>query len=160
MRQGTLVRIETDDEGTFGLFTLDDGFSCYIAELPYRDLDGNGMSDPEYSCIDAGTYRVEWTTNENPKHGECYEVRKVKGRTDILIHPGNFVGDRKKGLKCDARGCLLPGRAIMTIAGQKGVSSSKDALQALLIALERAPFELTVRWADGVGPCAQKSPNV
>src|SRR3972149_657673 len=57
-----LRRIETGDDGTFGVLTTPSGLQIYIAELPWR---GN---KPGKSCIPAGTYVVEWTSK--PKHGE------------------------------------------------------------------------------------------
>jgi hypothetical protein len=141
-RFAVLTRTETDDSGTFGTLTTDNGFFCYTGELPWRE-NASGRS-----CIPAGVYRAVWATS--PRHGECYHLQKVEGRTDIEIHSANWMGDEAKGLKCQLLGCIAPGRAIMDIVGQKGVSSSKEALAFLVADLEKEPFLLTINWKDGV----------
>lgn len=142
MRKATLLRTETDDLGTFGLLTTDSGFQCYIGELPWRD------NLKEKSCIPAGTYKCVW--QKSPKHGMCYELEKVKDRTDVQIHSANWVGDAGKELRSQVLGCLAPGRAIGEIMGQKAVMSSKDALAGLEDDLDRETFELTISWKEGV----------
>lgn len=139
MRKGRLVRTETDEDGTFGLLCLDTGFSCYVLERP---------TTGEYPCIPAGTY-VFKIRKDSPKHGVVYEAEKVPGRTNIQIHNANWADE--------LLGCLAPGRAILDIERKdgtikKGVTSSKDACYALMNDLEKAPFELTISWKDGVNP--------
>lgn len=141
LRKARLTRIETSDEGTFGIFKTDT-FECYTVELPWR---GNAIGA---SCIPAGSYKFVWS--KSPKHGECYEAEKVEGRTDIQIHSANWAGDVTKGFKSQLQGCIAPGRAIMSVAGQKGVSSSRDALAGLVLDLEKEPFLLTVSWSEGL----------
>lgn len=149
MNKADILRFESDDSGTYGNFWTS-AFECYTLELPWRDLDKDGIGDQQKSCITAGTYRCVWA--KSPKYGECYHVENVKGRSNILIHAANWAGDESKGLKCQLLGCIAPGRAIGPIAGQKGVMSSKDALAALEEAMGREPFELTISWADEINP--------
>lgn len=142
MKSATLTRTETGDAGTFGTLVTESGFQCYTGELPWR---GNESGK---SCIPEGVYTC--ARANSPKHGPCYYVTEVPKRSDIEIHSANWMGDESKGLKCQLLGCIAPGRAIMDIAGQKGVSSSKDALASLEADLEKEPFTLTIVWADGV----------
>lgn len=135
LRKVKLVRFETDDLGTFGKLSTGT-FECYTVELPWRN------NDPGKSCIPNGTYKCSWRTST--KHGECYGVNGVAGRSDIEIHSANWAGDESKGYKCQLLGCIAPGRAIMDIAGQKGVSSSRDTLDWLVADLEKEAFELTI----------------
>lgn len=147
-RKVTIERTETDDEGTFGLLTTDTGWQCYTGELPWRD------NEQGKSCIPAGTYPAVW--RPSPKHGECYGVESVPGRTDIEIHSANWMGDQDKGKKCQLAGCIAPGRAIDTLVGQKATISSRDALAGLVEDLGKEPFILTIKWREGVGPVVQK----
>jgi hypothetical protein len=144
MRKVTLTRTETGDEGTFGNLVTDSMFHVYSLELPWRD---NAVGK---SCIPPGTYRCEM--RDSPKHGKCYHVLKVSGRTDVLIHAANWAGDAEKGFKSQLQGCISVGRAINTHIGQMAVLSSRDALKALEDDLDREPFELTVKWGAGIGP--------
>lgn len=137
MRKVTITRFETDDLGTFGQLMTDSGFQCYSAELPWRD------NKPEVSCIPVGVYKCEW--RKSPKHGYCYHLLKVPGRTDVQIHSGNWSGDATKGFKTHVLGCILLGRAIDKIAGQKAVLSSRDAIEGFHKDLEQETFELTVK---------------
>lgn len=141
MRYVTLTRTETGDDGTFGLIKTDSGFSCYSGELPWR---GNAIG---ISCIPAGVYVVQ--RFNSPKHGECYLITDVPGRTVTEIHKGNFCGDISKGRKSDVEGCVLPGNALGDIAGQPCVLASGDALARLEADLECQPFQLTIKWGPG-----------
>lgn len=142
MRKATLTRTETGETGTFGILVTDSGFSCYTGELPWKNNIQGKSSIPDgiYQCI----------RSDSTKHGMCYHVQGVTGRTDIEIHSANWMGDVDKGLKCQLLGCIAPGRAIIDIIGQKGVSSSRDALYSLEEDLEKKPFELTIKWSNGV----------
>lgn len=139
MRKVTVNRTETGDDGTFGTLRTDSGFQCYTLELPDKN------NNPGKSCIPPGTYQCEKRTS--PKHGKCYYVLNVPGRTDIEIHSANWAGDTDKGLKCQLLGCLAPGRAIGELEGQKAVLSSRDALIGLECDLAGETFALTIGWA-------------
>ena len=146
MRTATLTRTETSDAGTFGIIQTDSGFSCYSGELPWRN------NTPNISCIPEGVYVVHRIIS--PKHGPCYCLTDVPGRTDVEIHKGNWCGDESKGLKTDVLGCILTGNALGELAGQACVLNSKDALERLEQDLENESFQLTVKWGPGVGPKA------
>lgn len=136
MRTVTIKRIESDDSGTFGLLSTDSVFSCYTAELPWRE------NHSETSCIPEGEYRCVWGLSS--KHGPVFVVLDVPERSHILIHAGNWAGDVSKGLRSSVKGCILLGRAIDQIAGQKALLSSRDAVSAFEDDMERSPFDLII----------------
>jgi hypothetical protein len=131
-----LRRFEKSDQGIFGEMSTDSGFSIYIGECPDRD------NAPGLSCVRPDRYSVEGV--ETPRHGWAYKLEDKHGRTGVLFHAGNFVGDRTKGYKSNSEGCLIPGRAVGEIAGQKAVLSSRDALNAFVEEMERQPFILEI----------------
>lgn len=102
--------------GTNGTISHIGGEICHSIELPWRD---NAVGQ---SCIPEGRY--ELMKRVSRKYKEHLYVRKVPGRTYILIHPAN---DALKEL----RGCIAP---VTTLAGDGiGWSSRKanDKLKAL-----------------------------
>ena len=137
-----IVRQSTGPTGTFGILR-GPMFECYTLERP---------ATGDHPCIPAGTYKVVWTSkDDNPTHGPCYQIMGVKGRTDILIHPANWFDQ--------LLGCVALGRSHQEVEGERpkgakrkmeGVSSSRDAVAALVAALDRQDFELTISWAEGV----------
>ncbi len=144
MRTATLTRTETSIEGTFGTIVTDSGFSIYSGELPWKS------NVHEFSCIPSGVYIVQRIVST--KHGPCYVLTDVPGRTDVEIHSGNWCGDTTKGLKSDVLGCIITGRALGSLAGQASVLSSRDALKGLEADLESLPFQLTVEWEPKIDP--------
>src|SRR3990167_9106461 len=99
MRTGTLTRLRTGDDGTFGHLVLDSGFRCVMLELPWRD------NQRGRSCVPAGRYLFAWRT-DSPKHGACYEEwddpstsarEDIANRDNIQIHAANLPGDDSFG---------------------------------------------------------------
>ncbi len=143
VRKATLTRTETSNEGTFGTLVTDSGFSIYSGELPWRSNTSN------ISCIPAGIYIVQRIVS--PKHGPCYCLTDVPGRTDVEVHRGNWCGDVDLGFKSDVKGCIITGRALGSLAGQASVLSSGDALKGLEADLECLPFQLEIVWSPNLG---------
>lgn len=149
MRTATLTRPSpggNDDEGTFGNWLSDSGFKCFTIELPWR----NNASD--ISCIPPGTYTCHWINS--PKHGWCFEVMAVPGRTMCEIHSANMAGDVSKGLVSQLEGCIAPGLSISEFpagvvpagdVAQNGVTDSKAALNMLEEDIGTDDFELTIQ---------------
>lgn len=132
-----LIRTSTSDEGTFG-HLIADNIHCYTGELPDR---GN---KPNMSCIPEGSYRCEVVKSPHFKM-ELYHVTNVPNRSKILIHAGNWCGDRKKGYRSDSYGCILLGLHKGVLMGQKAVIASKTALNAFMAYMEYKPFILEVK---------------
>jgi hypothetical protein len=142
MRTAKLTRLETGDHGTFGRLVTDSGFSCATGELPWRD------NERKRSCIPAGVYRCTWRKSSN--FGWCYHVEGVAvpwhpdWRTEILIHVGNYCGDKALGFRADVLGCILVGTATGYLDEQRALVQSKRAFHELEAAMDREPFELTI----------------
>lgn len=94
-------------------------FQFKTLELPWEN------NTQRISCIPAGLiYMI--TKHESPKFGECYWVKNVPNRSEVLIHPGNY--------HTQILGCILPGRDHIDINGdgQLDVTSSKATMTELL----------------------------
>lgn len=136
VREATLVRDPSEDTGTTGKFFLKPSLHIYSMEPPDR---GN---KPEISRINPGKYRLEpWNS---PHFGKCYRFVSVLGHVDVLLHKGNWGGDKALGLKSDTKGCVMVGNAIGELAGQKCILNSKDAFDRLMADLDGAPLDLTI----------------
>jgi hypothetical protein len=87
------------------------------------------------SCIPEGVYKV--SRHYSPTFKECFHVQSVPGRSEILIHPGNFVEN--------SRGCILVGMKHVDLNkdGIIDISSSKMAM-TLLLKLLPQQFDLTI----------------
>ena len=131
-----LIRKPSTADGTFGQFVGFD-FDFYSLELPYRDEDANGLSDPQRSCIDIGTYLCTWHTS--PKYGPCYQVTNVPGRSHILIHPANWAHQ--------LLGCIAIGKGRGVLKGKPAITQSKAAIKEFHEAMRGEPFQLEVSWA-------------
>ncbi len=152
MKTAILQRELTSDQGTPGRITFGDKVR-YTQELPFRDLDGNGIGDSQFSCITPGTYEMEW--HESPSKGWCYRLKGVVGRSEILMHRANLAGDSKKGYIAELLGCIAlgVGRAVFTdyhdkqIKPQQGITSSKQACDEFYAWGNKEPVTLIVKAA-------------
>jgi hypothetical protein len=123
-----LYREPSTDEGTRGILLFDDTY-IHAIELPDRDNLSNR------SRIPAGRYSV--SVRNSPRYGRVYHVDSVPGRTHVLLHHGNYAGDKEKGLRTHSAGCILLGSKRGVLNGQRAVLSSRSA---------RRKFELTMNW--------------
>lgn len=137
----TRQRVQDDTAGTPG--TLDAGtFKCKTLELPWRD-NAKGVS-----CIPEGTYTCR--LHKSPRFGWVYWITNVPGRSEIVMHAGNFAGDRAKKLRSDVRGCVLVGDSFGQLQGQFAVLRSGLTLQRLMTHLRGvSEFDLEVRYEAG-----------
>lgn len=108
---------------TIGEAELIDQKNCQLMgfvtlELPWL------LNQNEVSCIPEGTYKA--IKHISPTFGETLWIQSVHGRSEILIHVGNYMKN--------TRGCILPGSRKADIDGDgfMDVTSSGDTLKALL----------------------------
>lgn len=131
--QAVLLRIASDMKSTRGnLFFYEGNSKIYracVLELPWKD------NKPRVSCIPEGVYPVTKIAN-HPKYGNCFLLHEVPGRSEVMIHPGNYT---KQIL-----GCLLPGDAFRDIDkdGALDVTNSKPTLNMLY---KLAPNSFTLK---------------
>lgn len=134
-----ILRVSESDEGTFG-YAVVAGRMFRSLELPDRDNRTN------VSRIPAGVYDIEYVKTGRPHGGRwfSYWLKDVPGRSGILIHSGNWAGDRFKGLKTNSWGCILLGQAVGVLGGQRAVISSKSAVYAFNEAMRHRSGKLRI----------------
>lgn len=140
-----IEREKSCDEGTFGTLIIEGiTWCCFTGELPWRD---NAIGK---SCIPIGTYECVW--HKSPKFGWCYRVKNVPGRSHILIHAANFMGDRSKGFKSELNGCIALGNNIGIIPSnlQKAIIDSRVAVNKFASILKNEPFKLIIKEKEEV----------
>lgn len=133
-----LFRLKRSDQGTEGLLVHDD-FTCRTLELPWRE------NQRQISCIPAGEYDVEVRLSN--KYGRVYWVRRVPNRTYILIHSGNFAGDKSKGYKTHVMGCILLGKKMGYLGNQIAILNSRITVRAFTEMMDYEPFKLRIQEA-------------
>jgi len=137
-RRVEIFRLQRSDQGTAGLLVSED-FNCRTLELPWRD------NRRQISCIPPGIYDVEIRLSN--KYGRIYWVRRVPDRTYILIHSGNYAGDKSKGYKTHVMGCILLGKKSGRLGGQAAVLNSRVAVRNFMEEIEYEPFKLRIQEA-------------
>jgi len=141
VKKGVLERLESSDEGTFGILRYYDGeylHYFYAGELPWRD------NAPNVSCIPKGVYTVMWT--RSPRFKRCmYLVAKVAKRSGIRAHAANFMGDDTKGFRKQLHGCIALGEKLGWLGGQKAILVSRPAMRRFENILKGEPFELEIK---------------
>ena len=135
-----LMRLKRNDQGTSGVL-IAPGFACYTLELPWYNNQRN------ISCIPAGEYNVQMRVS--PKYGEVYHVKEVPNRSYILIHSGNWAGDKTKGYKTHVNGCILLGAERGTLAGQMAVLNSRITVKRFMRHMGKQPFKLMIHESFG-----------
>ncbi len=139
MRKVALIRTESGDQGTFGVI-LFGKYNFVTVELPWKD-NNRGVS-----CIPFGKYNCEIV--QSPHFGEVYQVKDVQGRSHILLHSGNWGGDKTKGLRTDTDGCIILGKRLGFIYKQKAVKQSRCAFDIFMEEMNKEPFELDISGLD------------
>ena len=100
---------------------------CNTLELPFKANMRN------VSSIPTGSYIVGRRFSE--KHSEHLKVYDVQGRTNILIHPANYVSQ--------LRGCISLGKYFVDLNKDSNldVSNSRDTMDKVLCVLTNAEVE-------------------
>jgi hypothetical protein len=118
------------EKHTSGCLHVFDGdrsvFNCKTLELP----DFNNAKN--ISCILPGVYDVEKYTR--PTGQVVFLLKNVPSRTNVEIHPGNYVS----GKKIDTEGCILPGLRFVDINGDGNLDIA-DSTKAMNILLSLMP---------------------
>lgn len=135
--KATLYRIESSNEGTFGLMVAQQ-LCLYSGELPWRD-NRSGIS-----CIPAGSYEVVWAWSNHFRR-PMYLLLGTEPRAGIREHSANFMGDRAMGLKCQLEGCIALGEKLGWMGGQKAVLISKPAIRRFEEFMQHKLFTLEIR---------------
>lgn len=119
---------------TLGRLVLFEGnqVKLQLCTLELPDL-GNQKN---ISCIPEGKYEVHRIYS--PKFGKCFHVQEVPGRSEILIHKGNY--------NKDTHGCILVGmgHADINEDGVMDVIESTRAMEKLQNAITTDQFELII----------------
>lgn len=103
-----------------------------VLELVTIELPDNG-NQKNVSCIPEGTYKLSKIVR--PNGDPAFLVHNVPGRTNILIHKGNYA----TGRKVDTEGCILPGVYWDDLNGDGAldVAESTMAMEKLLAVLPK-----------------------
>lgn len=134
-----LYRADSTDQGTAGVLRHQETEICYMMELPWRDNAHN------VSCIPAGKYWVKYLPRSGSgKYKDVYHVTGVPNRSGILMHAGNYAGNRDKGFKTHSWGCLLPASRLGYLSGQLAGLASRAALRKLHKVTGRSDFYLEI----------------
>ena len=141
MRKAWLERLETSNEGTFGVLRVEN-HDCleffYTGELPWRKNKAN------VSCIPKGKYIAIWT--KSPRFQRLmYLISKVPARAGIRVHAANFMGNPKKGFRRQLHGCIALGEKLGWLGGQKAILVSRPAIRRFEDITNGKPFELEIK---------------
>ncbi len=108
MRFIELVRMETSEEGTFGIMKIDKKIFCITLEPP------NKQNLSNISSIPTGQYIIK--PYSSAKFPEVYQVIDVPERTNVLFHKGNTVGH--------TAGCIILGQTVGKLKGDRAILNS------------------------------------
>lgn len=139
-----ITRLKTGDDGTFGSLECDNPkYRCVTLEQPDRN------NAPAISRIPAGTYRAEWVWSPRLQRN-TYRLHDVAGRVGILIHPGNFAGDRKMGYYSELMGCISLGSHVAKLRNPQGdiqqaVHLSRHVVAEFEALCQQRPLLITIK---------------
>lgn len=136
MRQVTIVRSRSSNQGTPGRILIDGRSFCFSLELPWKDNASN------VSCIPTGSYIIE--PFKSARFGEVYLVLDTLPRTYILFHAGNWAGSTAHGFRTHSHGCVLLGNRRGLLENQKAVLASRLALSRFKTAIGRGKARLEI----------------
>ena len=107
-------------------------FECKTLELPWLN------NNRRVSCIPTGKYKA--VKHVSPKFGNCLWIKDVPNRSEILIHPANYVRQ--------LLGCIALGNKHidMNRDGLMDVADSKTTVNKLLNLIEGKEIEVEIIW--------------
>ena len=134
-----LHRAGSTSHGTPSTLKYKGEIICWMMELPDRDNKSN------LSCIPKGKYLVKYLPRSgSDKYRDVYHVTNVPNRSGILIHAGNYTGDRMSGFRTHSYGCLLPASRLGVLAEQIAGLASRNALRSIHEITQRQSFYLEI----------------
>jgi hypothetical protein len=142
----TLTRVAAPQQ-TLGVLRHEpSGWACCTLELPWADNKNRRSCIPPGPGEEAITYKAK--RHESPRYGETLYLPGVPGRSEILIHAGNYVSD--------TLGCILVGAQFRDLDGDSltDVTSSRQTLGVLLQKVDGEEAELNIGWADTPEPAS------
>lgn len=95
-------------------------------ERPWKD------NVPDISCIPLGLY--DCIPHDSLKHPDTYEITSVPGRSECLLHIGNYPND--------SLGCILLGLA--RVKDIPMVQHSESAMNIMRSIIHKAKFQLEI----------------
>lgn len=124
MKVLTIKRIAMSAVSSLGVMFDEQTPFALTMELPWAN------NEPNKSCIPKGEYLIRRVVKI--KHGECFEILDVPGRSDILIHKGNFP--------TDSRGCVILGEQF-----EDALNPAADKVVTAVLASGKAYSEFMTR---------------
>lgn len=115
MKRLLINRIRQSSKQTEGEAELFDSkgetlFTFKTLELPWRN------NERRVSRIPEGKYEAQ--PHRSPQFGKSVWIRNVPGRSEILLHLGNYVGSNNpRTERGDSLGCILVGKKFADITG-------------------------------------------
>lgn len=116
MKKYKLIRFQQEDKATLGKLLDENGYIiCYTLEDPWKNNFKN------ISCIPEGVYKC--VKHNGTKYQNVWKLLGVIGRSNILIHNGNYA--------TDTQGCILVGQSHTEYKGLPMVNNSKNTLKKM-----------------------------
>lgn len=134
MRIEVLRTIDNGKQTNGVMYVVNEGkilFECYTLELPWKD------NERRVSCIPEGEYKA--IKHRSPKFGNSVWIQDVPGRSEILIHPANYVRQ--------LLGCIAVGSDLRDIDGDglEDTTNSRNTMDKLLSFLPKK-FDVVVKY--------------
>lgn len=130
MKQVNLIRAWQDHRVTLGMIKIVDADHrpLYTLENPWMH------NEPNVSCIPPGEYVC--TPYSGTHYKNVYKLCHVPGRTDILIHWGNW--------EKNTQGCILLGTGSGIMKDEPAVSNSMEAVNLFRGIIGKEDFILRI----------------
>lgn len=134
MRIEVLRTIDNGKQTNGVLYVVDEDkilFECYTLELPWKD------NQRRVSCIPEGEYKG--IKHHSPKFGNSVWIQDVPNRSEILIHPANYVRQ--------LLGCIAVGSDLKDIDsdGLEDTTNSRNTMDKLLSFLPKS-FDVQIKY--------------
>lgn len=126
-----IKRVSHDDDGTYGVFLIDDKPVCVTLEEEWDSSKSKVTGSDK--AIMPGKYSVK--AYSGTKFKNVFLLDKVPGRSAILIHNGNTEDN--------TAGCILVGKGYGDVNGKTAITDSVMTLNHLRAVLPKS-FDLEI----------------